>query len=176
MNPRGKERVIDGEVVDARLEAVRILEAARLEVAALRSAAEADGFERGRQAGLAAVTESEVARAAQAARRITSGEAELVRLAVAIAEKIVRRQLTLTPAAVADIAADCLTWARGRSSVTVRVHPDDVELVTERLPGVTVRADDSIARGGCTLDTEVGRVDGRLESQLAAIARGLSAP
>jgi flagellar biosynthesis/type III secretory pathway protein FliH len=173
VNPRGKERVIDGEVVDARLEATRLLEAARLDAAALHTSAEAAGFEAGRQAGLASVTEAAVAGVAGAARRLANAEADLVHLAVAIAEKIVRRQLTLTPETVADIAADALTWARRRHEVTVRVHPDDVAFVTERLPGVKVTEDDALARGGCVVDTEVGRIDGRLESQLAAIERGL---
>jgi flagellar biosynthesis/type III secretory pathway protein FliH len=174
VNPLIKARVIDGELVDARLEAARILEAARLDAAALRTAAEAAGFELGQKIALAAVTESEVARAAQAARRLDDAEAELIELAVAIAEKIVRRQLTLTPATVADIAAECLTSARKRRSVTVRVHPDDLELVGARLPGVAVRGDESVSRGGCLVDTEIGRIDGRLDSQLAAIARGLA--
>jgi len=173
---RGKERVIDGDVYDAGVEAARILEAARLEATELRAAAEVAGFEAGQQAGLAAVSESEIARAAEAARRVTDHKDELVKLAVAIAEKIVRRQLTLTPEAVAEVAADALALARGKRDVTVRVHPEDVDWVARRLPGVIIRGDEAVTRGGCVVDTDVGRVDGRLESQLAAIERGLRGP
>jgi type III secretion protein L len=39
-----------------------------------------------------------------------------------------------------------------------------------------VAADPSVARGGCLVQSDVGALDARVETQLAAIERALKAP
>jgi flagellar biosynthesis/type III secretory pathway protein FliH len=136
--------MIDGEVFDARVEARRIREEARAE---------------GHAEGVAAA--------------VAAAEPEIIRLAVQIAEKILARQLTLTPDAVADVVRSALQKVRARKSIVVRVHPEDVALVTGLPATVKVRADEGVARGGCVVETELGTLDARLASQLAAIERAL---
>lgn len=164
--------VIDGEVFDARQEAKRILDAARAEAERIRDDARREGLEAGRQEGLAAVTEKLLRAAADAERRAAAGEDVLVRLAVRIAEKILRRQLDLAPEAVRDVARAALAAARARADLRLHVHPDDAALVAPL--GVTVVADGTVARGGCVVETDLGRFDARLETQLAAIERALA--
>jgi flagellar biosynthesis/type III secretory pathway protein FliH len=164
--------IIEGEVFDARQEAKHILDAARADAERLREEARREGLDAGRQEGLAAVTEKLLRAAAAAERRATAGEDMLVRLAVRIAEKILRRQLDLTPEAVRDVARAALAAARARDKLTLHVHPDDVALVAPL--GVSVVADVAVSRGGCIVETDLGRFDARLETQLVAIERGLS--
>lgn len=166
------ERVVPGEVFDAQRDAPRIREEARRE-----------GFEVGRQEGLAAVTELLARARAAATRREEEAEPELRRLAVAIAEKILGRELALSSEAVVDVVRTALRAARARREITIRVHPDDVSAVLaarERLArelarpaDLAVIADGEVGRGGCVIDTEVGAIDARLEVQLAAIERAL---
>ena len=53
----------------------------------------------------------------------------------------------------------------------MRVHPDDLALVQAGLGeeavarGVVCLPDAGVARGGCTLQTELGSVDARIEHQ-----------
>src|SRR5262249_59891077 len=94
---RSRLRAIEGGGCAARQEAKRILDAARAEAERLRDDARREGLEAGRQEGLAAVTEKLLRAAADAERRAAAGEDVLVRLAVRIAEKILRRQLHLAP-------------------------------------------------------------------------------
>src|SRR6185295_10129656 len=103
-------RILKGEAFDAREEAPRIREDARRE-----------GFEEGRQAGLASVTEMLL----RAQQRVAGSEHELYALAVRIAEKILRAELTLRPEAIVDLVKAAMVDARRRKQVTVRVHPDD---------------------------------------------------
>jgi flagellar biosynthesis/type III secretory pathway protein FliH len=65
----------------------------------------------------------------------------------------------------------------------VRVHPDDVAAVTVRRDALAARApagaaldivaDEAVGRHGCVIETALGRVDARLETQLAALERAL---
>jgi flagellar biosynthesis/type III secretory pathway protein FliH len=141
---------------------------------ARREQARQEGF----AAGLAEAT-TIVARAqAHAAASLAAAEPELRALAVRIAGRLLGRELALEPAAVVDLVRGVVAEARGRKQLTLRVHPDDAALVSgskDSLPLLTIRPDPSLARGDCKVDTEIGTIDGRLASQLAAIERALNA-
>jgi len=175
----GGARVIDGPVYDAKTEASRIVAEAHAEAERIREQARDEG----RAAGRAEVGEL-LARARRAVdRRIAAAEAEMRTLAVRIAERIVRRQLELAPEIVVDVARAALDEVRGRHDLVMRVHPDDVAVLEQARPGllarlsvsahILIRADAAVGRGGCVLESEVGTVDARLETQLAAIERAL---
>jgi len=165
----GGERVIPAQVVDARTRAADIVAGAEATLAAARR----EGFEAGRQEGLATVTELLVRARAQAWQRAASADAELRQLAVRIAEKILGRELAQSPEAVVDVVRTALAAAATRKHIVVRVHPDDVAAVRAARAELTVHADPGVARGGCLVDTEVGTIDARLDVQLAAIERAL---
>jgi flagellar biosynthesis/type III secretory pathway protein FliH len=172
-------KVIDGAVFDARNEASRIVTEAHAEAERIREQARAEGRAEGR-AEIAAM----IARARRDIdRRVAAAELELRALAVRIAERILRRQLSLEPERVVDIARGALEDARSRHEMVLRVHPDDVSAIERDKPGllarlsvsahVLVRADDAIERGGCIVETDVGTVDARLATQLAALRKVL---
>jgi type III secretion system HrpE/YscL family protein len=184
-------RVMPAEVYDARREAARIVDEARAQAAAIAAGAAADR-EAARQAGVAAGREEARAeatarlggaRAAAAAVREAAG-ADLRALAVRIAEKVLGRALALDPGLVADVAAEALRSARHQRDIALRVHPDDLAALAAarpRLQGLLLRAPDLVLRpdpevglGGCIVETEIGVVDARLETQLAAIERALT--
>ena len=112
-----------------------------------------------------------------------AAEAQLTTLAVRIAERILRRQLDLEPERVADIARGALEEARGRGDLVMRVHSDDVSVLERERPSLLarlsvsaqllIRADDTVDRGGCVIESDLGTVDARLDVQLAAIERAL---
>jgi type III secretion protein L len=166
-------------VTDARLEAERLVADARQEAERLRQKAAAEG----REKGLQAVTELLVGARAAATRARDHAESDLRALAVRIAGKILGRELALRPEAVIDVVAEALAHAGEPHEVVVRVSSTDLEAVERGKPrlvermrsarAVILRADETVPRGGCIIETELGVVDARLSTQLDAIERAL---
>ena len=164
---------------DAQVEAERILAEAQREADRLRAQATTEGRER----GLAAVSELMVAARASAARAQRNVESDLRTLAVRIAERILDRELTLNPEAISDIVAAALRQAGAPRDIVLRVHPDDLKALergrprlverAQRAQALQFRADPSVGRGGCIVESELGTVDARLNVQLEAIERAL---
>jgi len=111
-------------------------------------------------------------------------EVEAVRLAVAIAEKILRRSIAADPTTADRPIGETLRLAAGAPQLTVRLSPTDHERLggsvatlaeaVGRLGETEVVADPSVTAGGCLIETRHGRVDGRLETQLERIASELT--
>jgi flagellar biosynthesis/type III secretory pathway protein FliH len=122
---------------------------------------------------------------AEAARLVAAAGPTAIALAVKMAEKIVGRAVTLAPEIMAEIAAGALASCRpGAGTVRLRIHPDDLPAVEARraaleagAPAAALElvADEAVGRHGCVIETSQGRVDARLETQLAALERALTA-
>jgi len=137
-----------------------------------------------RESALAEVTRLLVsARVEAEAERAAAKDAALV-LARKIAEKIIGRAVALDPAVMGEIVGQALAASRVRGgAVVLRVHPDDLAAVERTRPewlarvaaGANVRvvADASVGRHGCVVETPVGHLDARLETQLDALERVL---
>ncbi|MEA3402461.1 MAG: FliH/SctL family protein [Armatimonadota bacterium] len=99
----------------------------------------------------------------------------VVRIAVEVARRIVRRELRADPGLIARTAQAALEQMAGASDVRVRVHPLDAqvlettmhEVVSSRddAAGVTIVPDGSVERGGCVVESDRGIVDARLRTQ-----------
>jgi flagellar biosynthesis/type III secretory pathway protein FliH len=101
-----------------------------------------------------------------------------------MAERIVGRAVDLGPEVMADIAGAALETCRASGGVVnLRLHPDDLaaasarrDALAARAPGASALAfvaDEAVGRYGCVVETAHGRVDARLESQLAALEGAL---
>jgi type III secretion protein L len=169
----------DRLMADARAQADRELQAVRDEVERIRRRAEVEGRER----GLAAVTELLVGARAAAARARANAESELRTLAVRIAEKILGRELQVDPGAVVDVVRAALKHAGEPRELLLRCAAEDLEALERGKPRLlercraaqvaVFRADPTVSRGGCIVETELGVIDARLSTQLDAIERAL---
>lgn len=107
---------------------------------------------------------------------VAQTERELVQLALAVARRIVNREVSIDRDLVVTIARIALERLGGATTATIRLHPDDYAAVVERhgeaWAGVRVQvvADDSISRGGCKVESEVGFIDASIDAQFAEIA------
>jgi flagellar assembly protein FliH len=182
-----------------RAEAARIVAAAIQEAEGLKRQAEADG----RAAGMKKVGEMvqqrlgqqletllpalqqtirEIRHAKQA--WLSHWEKATVRLATAIAGRVVRRQIDRDPKIPLALVREALDLAAGSSQLRIHLNPDDFQtlgtqaesLVREMAPLATaeVLPDPAVTRGGCRLETRLGIIDQRLESQLARIEEELT--
>jgi type III secretion system HrpE/YscL family protein len=174
---RTVEQVHD-QLATAREEANRIIARAREEAEAIRASAHAEGRDAGWKAVVEHVAAAEEARAA--ARQ--SAERDMLDLAFGLAERIVGRALDRDPALFGDLVAEKLERVRSSGRITVRVHPDDeARLRQERGRLVShiddvplhFEADPSLNRGDCILETDRGRLDARIETQLDEMRQAL---
>ena len=107
-------------------------------------------------------------------------ERDLVRLAVAIARRVVRRELTIDPQAITGLVKAALEQLSAGERIRVRVHPEDEATVRSclvaagRAASVEVSGDAALERGSAILETERGNLDASAETQLAEIERGLT--
>jgi flagellar assembly protein FliH len=73
---------------------------------------------------------------------------------------------------VAALVDHLMAQARTADGLTLRLHPDDADLLAAHGDGgafgadVALRADAAVALGGCLIDSPVGRLDLRLETLL----------
>jgi flagellar biosynthesis/type III secretory pathway protein FliH len=182
---KGHGRVVPGAVMDARAEAAAILAEARAGAERAREEARREGFAHGRAEGAASLARLLAAAGAEADAMLARVQPAALAVATRMAEKIVGRAVALEPAVMADIAAEALAACRTRVGVVqLRVHPDDlapVEAARAALAGglggdaaLELVADEAVERHGCVVDTPVGRVDGRLATQLEALRRALA--
>ncbi len=184
-----RPRRVAGEVYQAVRKAQDVLSAAESEAGRIRAEAQAErervraeAAEDGRRDAQARAA-GLVARAALERDRLLAGaEIELVRLAVAVAEKILQREVA-RDGAVVEMAARALHEARQRRVVLLRVHPEDaaalraceprLAAIVPRAPGLAWREDPGVARGGVVVETDAGAIDAQLPTQLAALLSAL---
>jgi flagellar assembly protein FliH len=162
--------------VSAAAEAVRIREEAAREG---REAGLAEGRELGRIEEARKLSEgvrkilAEVER--HRSRLELEAERDLVRLAFAIAEKIVKAEVKRgAPVAENNLRAALRRAVRGHT-LEIRLHPDDAARVrkADQESGATITADSSISPGGCVVRAAAGTVDLDIPTQLEEIERGL---
>lgn len=182
----------------AYLEAENVVHAARREAERLHEEARRQGYEEGYAAGYqeaqAAVREqmaAQVERLATLARHATAevqaalrdAEGQLVRLALAIAERVILREVRLDRSIVVALASRALEELDAGVTARVRVHPDDVPVLAPweaHLNGdrhaarVELVPDQRVAPGGCIVEAASAVVDAQLQTLLHEAAAVLS--
>ncbi len=178
-------------LTEAQAEARQLIEEIRLHAnMAQKEAAErglAEGREEGRRQG-----REEFARLMKHARDLyqqalqerekllNSAEAELARLSIKVAEQIIGQEVRSSGEVIMGVVRHALTGIKDREEVLIRVSPDDYHIVNEDrttlarmvegLKNFELVVDSKVEAGGCIIETNLGNVDARLVTQLAAIA------
>jgi flagellar biosynthesis/type III secretory pathway protein FliH len=154
-------------------------------------AAYQDGFEAGQAAGRKELADQLEAMRARLARSIEElsglrprfrleAEEDVVALAIAIARRILHRELTVAPEALLGLVKAALEKMEIREVHRVRVSKDDAPMVQQffenlGLPRrVEVLADPSLEHGAAILESNHGILDASVETQLAEIERGFA--
>ncbi|MFB3825900.1 MAG: FliH/SctL family protein [Bryobacteraceae bacterium] len=107
-------------------------------------------------------------------------ESQLLQLAVAIARRVLHRELTVDPEALEALVHSLLERIAAQEVLRVRVFPEHEQALRAalaKLPGAAhleIRPDPSLGRGGVLLETTRGTLDGSVETQLTEIERGLT--
>lgn len=161
----------DAIVRAARDEASAIVAQARDAADELRQRAIADAHADAKKRYAAALDAIEVGLTVEQRRE------HLVALARLLAEQLIVDELRLRPEAIVGRARNLLQRAAGARHVVLVCHPDHVDALREvassdgGAPGV--RPDASLAPGDIRIDTDVGRVEAHVRSELRKLASAL---
>lgn len=158
------------------------------------AAAERQGYDRGYlEGGLAGEAEARQ-HAADMLARLTSTideisalrtgllsqtEHDVVRLAVAIAERIVRREIQADPQLLVSVARAAARQLGDKAVATILLQPDDLATVLAQRKAATesgpirLAADLSLSPGGCIVQSAVGQIDASVEAQIREVLREL---
>jgi flagellar assembly protein FliH len=115
----------------------------------------------------------------QFARQAAFLEVNAVKLAVAVADKIMKKEISIDGTVVLHQIRESLHRVWGVDMVKLRINPNDEGLVREHrtalLAGsdfireVMIEADENVERGGCVIESSAGNVDARISTQLKQV-------
>jgi len=113
----------------------------------------------------------------------SQAEADLLQLSLAIARRIVRREITIDPSYIVPTVREAIGLATDRSDLAIHAHPQDIAAIETELPQlraafadlgkVFLEADPALARGEIRVLGVEGEIDMRLEQQFGTIERAL---
>lgn len=102
---------------------------------------------------------------------------ELLDLALDIAKAVIKTELEARPALVLPVINEAIHYLPSmQQPATLHVHPDDAEIVRERMAdelrqnGWHVSEDGNLTRGGCKVETPSNQIDASLEVRWQRIA------
>ncbi|MCS7023397.1 MAG: flagellar assembly protein FliH [Bryobacteraceae bacterium] len=107
-------------------------------------------------------------------------EEDVVKLSLAMARRILRRELTLDRGALLGLVKAALERIELREIHQLRLHPDDLPVVKSYFDQIgspyriEVLADRSLERGAVLFETQRGLLDASVETQLEEIERGFA--
>jgi flagellar assembly protein FliH len=113
---------------------------------------------------------------------IGAAEPELVRLAMAIAERIVHSELVTNPNIVVENVRQALTRLVTREVVTLRVNPADHDTIRQHRDAIVAASDvehlrivedQRVDRGGVLVETDAGTIDSKIATQLREAKRAI---
>ena len=113
------------------------------------------------------------------AQMIHDTEHQMVRLALAVARRIVHREISLDPDLLIAIARVAMDRLADSARVTVRLNPEDLAATAAAREAewagthVEVVPDARLPRGGCRIESEFGTVDAGVDAQLQELGHVL---
>lgn len=161
---------------------------AGVDLALVERDAFAQGFAQGERSGVeaaAARSAGVLKRLAQTIEELSSLRADILRrterevvvLALAIAKRIVHREIALDADLLTAMARVALDRMGDAANATIRLHPDDYAATSggrgisaPEMGAVRIVADPAVRRGGCHVQSDFGLIDVNADAQIAELA------
>lgn len=181
-------------IQNANERALALVDDAEARAAQIADDARSQGFEQGSSDGRAAAQAEmdemletmrglvEMARV-ERHKIIEGAEPEIVRLSVAISERILNQHVALDTDAVLDMTRSAITRLVNRETVTVRVNPGDIATMRQHrdklmamndIDNLRIIEDQRVDRGGVVIETDAGTIDAKISTQLREVRRLLA--
>jgi flagellar assembly protein FliH len=116
----------------------------------------------------------------QADRLAEQARADALEIGFFVARRVLQAELSTSPDALFSLVRSALQRAGESRKIQVRVHPQDAETLAPALAkgalGVSTATmeivrDATLSPGDCVIDTDFGKVDGRLDTRLDELHR-----
>jgi len=121
--------------------------------------------------------------AAEAARYDQDFDKAVVTLAIAIARRIVAREIEVDEGAVLARSREAIRKIIGVDKIKIHVNPADEEYIREHrnelsdyadsVKEIVIESDNKVERGGCVIESELGNIDARVSTQFELIQEAL---
>ncbi|MEG6585879.1 FliH/SctL family protein [Dendrosporobacter sp. 1207_IL3150] len=189
-------------IADAENQSETIITDAKAELEELRNQAQnagfeqgySDGYVKGKEAALAdslktlleAVEKSEqiMSMTDQEMRdSVLDAERHILEIALAVARKILVREIDENPMVVLPIVKNALEKVRDQDQIVIKVNPEDYDLLLQarrdlqvivgREHSLTIANDQTIEIGSCIIESSNGTVDARISTQFEVLAKTL---
>ena len=160
-----------------------------------REAYQREAYQRGFAEGIAAGKEQSAADVQAALERMSQtlteiatlksrlrreAEKDLLKLAIAVARRVLHREVTIDPESIEGLIKVALDKLQSRDVCRVRTHPSHAPFMKasfDRLSGaqkIELIADQSLRPGDVLFETTQGTLDASIETQLSEIERGFA--
>ncbi|MEJ2163878.1 MAG: FliH/SctL family protein [Desulfobacterales bacterium] len=106
-------------------------------------------------------------------------EKDVVELALAIARKVVCREIEMDREVVLCVAREALARIEDPGQIRIKMSPEDLQFINENagnpsdmlgnVDNVFLEAEENIQSGGCIIETNSGEIDARIENQIQAV-------
>jgi flagellar assembly protein FliH len=109
-----------------------------------------------------------------------AAQGDILRLAIAVARRILHREIHMSTDVLGGVIAAALDRIEDQDLYRARVHPSFAPRLQEQLDArmsgrnIEVVPDPGLPLGGCIFETQHGNIDASIESQLSEIERGLA--
>lgn len=110
-------------------------------------------------------------------------EEDMLKLVFRIARKVIHQEISTDRLILAKIVSAAVNSSSERDEIVLRLNPEDHRLVNAHknlyLNGLSedrqldIKSDDSVSPGGCIVETIMGEIDARSETQLEEMFRRL---
>jgi flagellar assembly protein FliH len=179
-------RIPTEDITKVKSEAQKIIEQAYAEAERIREEAREEGRQAGREEASAQIEEA-LATLNEAIKErkkiIKDAENEILRLALRVAEQIIRSEVSLHRDVCLNIVAEAISRVSDREQIIVKVNREDAEYLKrykDRLAGMldgvksfSIIEDANVEPGGCLIETNLGFIDARISTKLKAIEEAL---
>lgn len=111
-------------------------------------------------------------------------EEALIKLALACAEKIINREISLDETVIVDTVNEILQEGEIQGDTTLLLNREDFDLIDvlkpeiladfPNLTNLKIEVNETVTRGGCILESPMGRIDASLHSKFEELERLLT--
>ena len=187
---------IEEEVIaEAKRRAEDIIAEAREEAERVREEARHEGYNAGRKEGrhesmeaiiplIRTLEEAACKLDEKREELVNNAEKDLVELALGVIRKLLGEGALATEKTVITNIHKVLACTKEKKDIVIKVNNTDIKAVLseqdelkalfEGIEEIEIIPDDNIAKGGCIVETDVGFIDARLETQMKSIEEHLS--
>ena len=113
------------------------------------------------------------------AKMVAEGKKEIIKVAVAIAKKIIKKETQIDPDIILRVAESAFKQIIDAKKIVVKVNPNDKKKIKEMIDlkkeksNIQIEEDERVQRGGCLITTDKEIVDAQIDHQIKEVEKAL---